>query len=96
MNNGNGSNRRDVGEALVGAAIDAFIIFLLMLPGTNLPTGMDFYIAIRVSLMVFAYSLARNLKLNIHVREFIGLISSKSNGCICQASGGDKENDKRA
>ena len=96
MKSDSGMKRRDYADAILGAVMDAFIIFLLMLPGTTYPSGMDFYIALRVSLMVFAYSLARNLKLNIHFREFMGFINAKMNGCACNGHRGEKEDDKQA
>jgi len=63
--------KKDVRDAILGAIIDAVIVFLLMLPSASLPGIPDIYISIRVSLMVFFYSLARNLKLQTHFKELI-------------------------
>jgi len=94
----NGSGK-DLKDAILGAAVDAVIVFLLMLPSASLPGVNDFYVAIRVSLMVFAYSIARNLKLQTHFREVLTVqctqptvnIQSFTSGCQCCKDRGGRD-----
>ena len=70
--NGNGGprlSRRDVRNALVVAFMDFTIVFLLTLPTFNIPSIMDIYASLKVAMMVFVFSLAKELKIRLHYRE---------------------------
>lgn len=74
--NGNDFSALKIKRAVVVSLIDFVIVFLLTLPTFTPPTINDIYASIKIASMVFFFSFAKELKINLHYREALKMVKN--------------------